>query len=100
MSTQRDNSPASVCKWPGADPEFWKDRNEAVEIPKECIRRKKDVEEEQFAEFAKRWALEEQNEQEKKETLDSLEDIMENVMTLADSVVKLTGKIKRGLRKY
>lgn len=96
MTTPTPPSPTTV-KWPGEDPAFWENRALPVDIPKECIRRKTN-DDVSFSDFASKWAKEEREDRLKQEYLDNLEDIMENVMQLADSVVKMTSKVKKELR--
>ena len=58
----------------------------------------KSEEDEKFEIFKDEWAKQDAENNFKSDLLDEVEDAMEAVMTVADKIVRLNGKIKRSLR--
>jgi hypothetical protein len=59
-----------------------------------------DEEEAKFAAFAGDWAVEDKKRNLQLDTLESLEDLMETTMSLADMIVRMINKMKKELRTY
>lgn len=52
-----------------------------------------------FNDMVKSWSLQEKYERERWDTIDKLEDLMGQVMSLAESICKLVGNIKKSIKE-
>lgn len=77
-------------------------RNKSLYSSTHAVKSEKEIEEdeenEKFEIFKDEWAKQDAENNFKSDLLDEIEDAMEAVMTVADKIVRLNGKVKRSLR--